>query len=565
MSVSDAKESIIKGGGGSLKDRMAALQGKGGFGAPSPPLAPKPAVEKPKWKPPPAIAAPIDDDNHGTGDEPPNADAIAVTLDRTKSSPVSPRGFEFSKAIVEGEETSTAEPTTSTGGDVEGITDPEEEERQRRAAIAARMARLGGARLGMAPPVVAKKPPMPIRKPTREDVPKQEDREEIPKRRSITLERTISPNVDQDTTVASPSPTDSPHVQPQSDVDLSPIRKNSENASLLSVDSTDSNAARSPSMPVPAVPRRTRGSSSVTRRAVPSRKKSAMSPPEVPEVSEERVEETIITPPSDQLEHKAVEKVEETVMPALEPGLDHEDRQAEIHDEPQSIDSDVQHKPVQQPVVENKRASSGESKEEGPAYNTQSPLFEASSEEHSQEHEHEHGPVNPDHHQPDDMDTILKDQGKDDETIDSSDEHSNYHENHLVESDHQPLQQDEGHVVAEPQLPSVVGATGTEEEEENAAEEDARQKRVAERLAKMGGINPFAAPLVSPPVCPPSEDIGHADSPVVSSHSPTLPVSLDTPTRRASLPSDKVAEFHPLSVVESRVEEQGEGEFSDCN
>jgi hypothetical protein len=191
MSASDAKESITKGGG-SLKDRMAALQGKGAFGAPSPPLAPKPAVEKPRWNPPPAVAKPIDKD--AAGDEPPTS----PTLDRTKSPPISVQSREspdLSKPIAEGEGTSTAdsEPTISTGGDVEGTTDPEEEERQRRAAIAARMARLGGARLGMAPSGLAKKPPMPIRKPTREDVSKQENREE---RQTITLEGT-TPNADQ--------------------------------------------------------------------------------------------------------------------------------------------------------------------------------------------------------------------------------------------------------------------------------------------------------------------------------------------------------------------------------
>ena len=200
MSASDAKDSITKGGG-SLKDRMAALQGKGAFGAPSPPLAPKPAFEKPKWNPPPAVAKPINNDNHDdTVDEPP-ANAIAATLDRTKSPPISVKSREsldLSKPISEVEGTSTAdpEPTTATGGDVEGTTDPEEEERQRRAAIAARMARLGGARMGMAPSVVAKKPPIPIRKPTREDAPKQENREEL---QSITLEEKIplSPNAEQ--------------------------------------------------------------------------------------------------------------------------------------------------------------------------------------------------------------------------------------------------------------------------------------------------------------------------------------------------------------------------------
>lgn len=194
MSASDAKESITKGGGGSLKDRMAALQGKGAFGAPSPPLAPKPAVEKPRWKPPPVVAAPIDDDDHSAGGDPPStvfASTIAPTLDRTKSPPISRDVLDPSKSAAEGEETSSVEPNTSTGDDVEEVTDPEEEERQRRAAIAARMARLGGARLGMGPPMVAKKPPMPIKKPTREDVPKQEDRE-VSKRQSITSEGNIS-------------------------------------------------------------------------------------------------------------------------------------------------------------------------------------------------------------------------------------------------------------------------------------------------------------------------------------------------------------------------------------
>ena len=173
---------------------MAALQGKGAFGAPSPPLAPKPAVQKPKWNPPPAVATPIDKD----GDEL-RTNAIAATLDRTISPPVqSGESPDLSKSIAEGEGASIAdsEPTTSTGGDVEGTTDPEEEERQRRAAIAARMARLGGARLGMAPSGLAKKPPMPIRKPTREDVPKRENREGP---QTITLEGNIPlpPNTDQ--------------------------------------------------------------------------------------------------------------------------------------------------------------------------------------------------------------------------------------------------------------------------------------------------------------------------------------------------------------------------------
>ena len=145
MSASDAKESISRGG--TLKERMAALQGKGAFGDPSPALSvpPKPVIEKPKWKPPPRVASPpaIDDGVAGR----------AASRSPPPRRTASPSSDVLSKAN-EGEADAAA-----TEGD-QGITEPEEEERQRRAAIAARMARLGGARIGMAPPVIAPKPVM---------------------------------------------------------------------------------------------------------------------------------------------------------------------------------------------------------------------------------------------------------------------------------------------------------------------------------------------------------------------------------------------------------------------
>ena len=61
----------------------------------------------------------------------------------------------------------------------EGEPDPEEEERQRRAALAARMARLGGARVGMGPPIFGRKPDVPPKKIQREE-PKVVE-EEVPK------------------------------------------------------------------------------------------------------------------------------------------------------------------------------------------------------------------------------------------------------------------------------------------------------------------------------------------------------------------------------------------------
>jgi hypothetical protein len=245
------------------------------------------------------------------------------------------------------------------------------------------------------------------------------------------------------------------------------------------------------------------------------------------EASKERVEEAIATPAVISMVdegHKAVEKTEETAIPATEP--EEKDQRAEIHDEPQSIDLDVQHKPAEELVAESKPASSGE---------------------------HEH-----------DVDTIPKDQAKDEDIIDYPDEGSDDDDKSAEHDDHQHLAQDDDHHIgAEPQPSSfMLRATGTEEEEEDDAEEDARRKRVADRLAKMGGINPFAAPLLSPPLRPSSQDeFGH-DPPVVSSL-PVSPTRPDIPPKSDSLPSHEVAEPHPVSVAESKVEEQGEKEISD--
>ena len=157
MSASDAKESITKGG--SLKERMAALQGLGAFGGGSAATPPPKPTEKPKWKPPPqvVIAPPLtgeDDDDEGDSagadNKPaisplraPSDDILAVLSKHPQPGPVQERQPE-----VEGEAPVAAEEEP----------DPDEEERQRRAAIAARMARLGGTRVGMGPPIFGRKP-----------------------------------------------------------------------------------------------------------------------------------------------------------------------------------------------------------------------------------------------------------------------------------------------------------------------------------------------------------------------------------------------------------------------
>jgi len=131
---------------------MAALQGKGGFGPANPP--PKPATEKPKWKPPPKpVTSPSP-----TEEKPPIDFEAVVRSPPLDTEPAEPSAEKPSEPAEQGDE----------GGEAKD--DPEEEERQRRAAIAARLQRLGGARIGMAPPVVAPKPPI-----RRSSVPKEED------------------------------------------------------------------------------------------------------------------------------------------------------------------------------------------------------------------------------------------------------------------------------------------------------------------------------------------------------------------------------------------------------
>lgn len=129
---------------------MAALQGKGAFGGiPSAAtVPPKPVAEKPKWKPPPVVS--------------PSAEGDAPASDTHQSDKSPPPVAQQSVEDEVHKAESTDEPTSAPegGGEEAEQPDTEEEERQRRAAIAARMARLGGARVGMSPPVFGRKPSM---------------------------------------------------------------------------------------------------------------------------------------------------------------------------------------------------------------------------------------------------------------------------------------------------------------------------------------------------------------------------------------------------------------------
>ena len=198
-----------------------------------------------------------------------------------------------------------------------------------------------------------------------------------------------------------------------------PVRKNSESASLLSVDSADPVPARSPSsMPVPAVP----------RRAAPPRKKVSKSPSG--------------PPPIEQEEEVAEQKEQEVTLPAAE-ALELQQPAAVTGEE--SLTEEIQAKP---PVVEHvaKIVESPETTFDHPVAPSQPPIVEQ--QEDSASSEPSLPPQLP-------------------VPVQASSE---------VEME-----------VLKPAR--EVEADQAEEEEE---EEVARRKRVAEKLAKMGGVNPFA-------------------------------------------------------------------------
>ncbi|KAF8832646.1 hypothetical protein HHX47_DHR1001329 [Lentinula edodes] len=422
MSASDAKESIGKGG--SLKERMAALQGKGAFGAPSPPVAPKPAVEKPKWKPPPPVASPPEEEEEieTASDKAKDASPPSVPA----KSPVS----ESNKALGEPDSLEVeAQSHIETEGGGEEEVDPEEEERQRRATLAARMARLGGARVGMGPPVFggpAYKKPQPKPEP-KSEVPSKEDVSE-PVKSEVVETGSKEPSL------KSPS---APKVEENSDEgtkkDYFDVERKASDVSLLSPDPTPSvsTSPRTPSsMPVPAAP----------RRAVPPRRKAkSPAPPPRAEEQELSVDPSIehtkneldvqILPSADTEELDTAKKILDYTAPLVD----------DVPPEPLVSEEPAMVVPVEETPIPTAKTEVGES------------------------------------------DVV------------------------------QAIQSASESLVEEPE------PTHAEIEEEDEA---SRRKRVAERLAKSGGVNPFALP----PQRRPSLPVTHEESSPPTS-TPVSPVS----------------------------------------
>ncbi|KAJ4000282.1 hypothetical protein F5050DRAFT_596855 [Lentinula boryana] len=437
MSASDAKESIGKGG--SLKERMAALQGKGAFGAP-PPIAPKPATEKPKWKPPPPVASPPDEERETTTDKAEEASPSSTTAKLP--------GDESNKALGDSDSSHPeAQPQIEGEGEAKEQVDvdQEEEERQRRTALAARMARLGGARVGMGPPVFggpAYKKPQPKPEP-RSDTPLKEDVSELVK--SDTTEPTSKePSLKSPPAPDTEDKSDEGTKKEYFDVE----RKASDASSLLSPDPTASasNSPRTPSsMPVPAAP----------RRAAPPRRKAGKSP--APQLPTEPEQETS----------------------NIDPSIDSTGKETEVHSpsvtDPKALGTVVSIGPlVDDAPLESQEAEEPSmivAVEETPIPTTKTELEE-----------------------PEVIETVSAASGS------------------LTEE------------------PEPITTTHVETEEDEAS----RRQRVAERLAKSGGVNPFALP----PQRKPSSPIVSSEDSLPLTSAPVSPASQKrTSIRKASTDS----------------------------
>ncbi|KAG6330319.1 hypothetical protein ID866_8770 [Astraeus odoratus] len=508
MSASDAKESISRGG--TLRERMAALQGKGAFGAPGPapavPAKPAAPVEKPRWKPPPRVVSP----------PPPGEDDDSAPTTRAPSrSPpprraTSPSSDVFSKAS-EGEPDAAA----AQGDRASPSPEPEEDERQRRAAIAARMARLGGARIGMAPPVIAPKPsvrkpqspppPAPAPEPTQEES-KVEPEAEQPQEASTEPPRRES--------LGSQSIKDEVTT---TDHEPSTERKDSDQASIASA---SSNRAPS-SMPVPAAP----------RRAAPPRRKTYKSPPST------ALPEPPALVPGAEADAEAMPSQSSSTSSLLPPVT----TAPKVSSPEQLVSSSPDESRVMGDVqpeigVVNKSADPSDVSLRPPGDVDEGLVMgETIVDEPAKTEEEE-------------MEEDVQEQEGIAEGEASIKRSSTYE---TAKDDLGPAEADESSEVQLEREPEQEQAPGPEPEEDEE-DEEARRKRVAARLAQMGAFNPFAGP-------PPIPRRTSVDVPQSQHEQPDVDeeANVDTEEVGETVPSPPATTVHPsVSTVRKRTEDE---------
>lgn len=445
MSATDAKESITKGG--SLKERMAALKGLGAFGggpAASPP--PKPS-EKPKWKPPPQVTvAPS-----VTGDDGEDASASGVvdTKPAVSSLKMPPDEEITAESPPTGNDDASVTVSDVPGGREEEA-DPEEEERQRRAAIAARMARLGGTRVGVGPPIFGLKPEVktkPVALAT------ERAKEELPIADAPVREPDLKTERD----------AESGQAEAETAENALPVVVSPQTQSALpEYISQQSSPAASPNIPPRAMPL-LQG----PRRAAPPRKKVA-SKPTVPT-------ETEVTP----------ESLGEDTPGVASDGLPL----------PTPVSSHVETEVVAAgPIADSFLSEPASERPTEESFGGPTPIV-PSPEEKSE-------PPPPPARLPSDS-SDPRPESPEESQVDSRTKHDFLHLDDPIEldvpSELRVLRDESEFGEATAHEPSRDGTSMIEEEDEDE-DETSRQQRIAERISKTGGFNPIGQPVTSPPL-----------------------------------------------------------------
>lgn len=457
---------------------MAALQNRGGFGAP-PPIAPKPAFERPKWKPPPVVA-PVDKDDD---DVPSQA--------HTSKSP--PPVRKLSLDLVNPEE------STSTAEGADGEADPEEEERQRRAAIAARMARLGGARVGMAP---AFGPKPVVKKPESVEEP---------------VEAEEAPSVQTDDTAIVPPPPIESAQEPAQVSESSDKPSVSEVTSQHSPEIGASPGSRSlASMPIPSAP----------RRAAPPRRKTPKSPEVPPPVVATEMSETSARDVDTVEADAPTVPATYEVKPTIDDGV--VDDVTEVKDK--VAEDSTTTSPDNIPIFPGEHSRESLDVTEGAREHHSSPIVV---EEPTQSQK--------DMSDPDITAAIPQEVDIADHEEIATQETTLVHDEAPVQSSEQEI----SHVSDDLPSSKVEDVSSTQTLEETVEDEEAaRRQRIAEKLAKMGGINPFALPQRKSSVS--SEDASTSPPPKRASFSresissPPPPLQRRESTRKSSLDTSTV-------------------------
>lgn len=423
MSATDAMESISKGGG-TLKERMAALQGKGAFGnpaaastapplpsnegkprvwraSPAPPLQPKPVVEITPTD------TPVDESHEATELTNPEV-SVSSPADNDPRKPNDATQHEEGQPGTE-----------------------EDEEREKRAAIAARMARLGGAKLGM--PIGFGVPTKGLSKPTTPATPtnpaaaESEDGDATESTSSRPRQTTLN------TALQIPLPKSQGSLLSPGD-DL-PSESDASTSSKL-VPPRSPAIPRSPdSMPIPALPKRTAG---------PRRKKS------VKEIVPPAIEDTPPVPSTDVTPEGEPEakSLSEVTQNDTEARISESSAAGHLSEElPSVAPSEVATPPPASPSV---LTTEGEEESEDVA---SSPLVRPKVDI----------PTDPS----DDLDTNL-------------------------------LTPRAGYGSTDEAEVAYPTETGIEDEQGSEGDEDIRKQRVAEKMAKLGAVNPLAPGSVSP-------------------------------------------------------------------